>query len=105
VPVPSQDLDFQCHMSWFFSCSMSWGDKWLLILVEFVFSFFLYYFIEICTFVSWKHWISVPYPGFVNISKDNVIYSYYIGGIFGHHCFKRSFHNLLVFCPLTRWYR
>jgi hypothetical protein len=23
VPVPNQDLDFQCHMSWSFLCSVS----------------------------------------------------------------------------------
>ena len=26
VPVASQDLDFQRHMSWFFSCSVSWVE-------------------------------------------------------------------------------
>ena len=24
MPVPSQDLDFQCHMSWFFFCVQWW---------------------------------------------------------------------------------
>ena len=34
VPVPSQDLDFKCHMSWsFFLCSLSSGWK---VIVPFV---------------------------------------------------------------------
>jgi hypothetical protein len=33
VPVPSQDLDFQCHISWFFLCSVSQGEMWLFVLL------------------------------------------------------------------------
>ena len=31
-----------------------------------------FFFIEICTFVSWIHEVPVPYPGIVNISKANI---------------------------------
>ena len=27
MPVPSRNLDFHCHMSWSFPCSMSCGDR------------------------------------------------------------------------------
>jgi hypothetical protein len=33
VPVQSQDLDFQHHMSWFFFCSMIWDERWLFVLI------------------------------------------------------------------------
>ena len=45
VPVPSQDMNFQCHMSWSFLCLVIWGERWLLvllILVEFVGHHFLF---------------------------------------------------------------
>ena len=35
VPVPSLDLDFQCHMSWSFICSMIWGKCWLFVILIF----------------------------------------------------------------------
>ena len=31
MPVSSQDLDYQCHMSWSFSCSMNWGEIYMII--------------------------------------------------------------------------
>ena len=36
MPVPSQDLDFQCHMSWSVLCSVSWGDCCFVNIVGFV---------------------------------------------------------------------
>jgi len=33
VSVPSQDLDFQHHMACYFSCSMSWGEERLTVLL------------------------------------------------------------------------
>jgi hypothetical protein len=34
-PVPSQDMDFQCHMSWSlpFLHSMDGGERWLFLLL------------------------------------------------------------------------
>jgi len=43
VPVPSQGLDSQHHMSWSVFCSFVWGERWLfvlLILVELLTSLF-----------------------------------------------------------------
>ena len=33
MPVLSQDLDFQCHMSWSFLCLMNLGERSLLVLL------------------------------------------------------------------------
>jgi phosphate/sulfate permease len=53
MPVPSQELDFQHHMSWsYFLCWVSWGERWLFFLLLFCL-YFIVLSVFLLLFIFW----------------------------------------------------